>query len=375
MTGQERAGKVAIIGLGLIGGSLGLALKAAAPGLHVSGYDRDGGAARKAEKAGAVDATAKSAGEAAQAASLVIVAVPILSVTEVLEEIAPHLEAGAVVTDTASTKAAVMTWAEETLPEHVSFVGGHPMAGKETAGIDHAEEGLFRGKAYCVCPSMRATPEAIQAVTGLARLIGAEPLYMDAAEHDQYAAAVSHMPLMLSAALFSLVRSSPSWDDMGAMASSGFRDMTRLASGDPVMAMGMWRSNREALIHWLERMMSEIGTLRDMLKDAQDDELLKLFTQAQVQRDAFVAEPPRRRPEGPQEVDKGKAFLDMLIGGKMADNLRRVEKIPEMMRETPPAEAGGKKRLSLADRIAEDVKRDLEKLERDRGQPPPGSED
>jgi prephenate dehydrogenase len=186
------------------------------------------------------------------------------------------------------------------------------------------------------------------------------------------------MPLMVSTALFSLVRTSPSWSDMGAMASSGFRDMTRLASGDPVMAMGMWRSNREAIIHWLERIMSEMGRYRDMLKDAQDEQLLRVFTEAQVQRDAFIAEPPRRLPEAPLEVDKGKAFLDMLVGGKMADNLRRAEKIPEMMREAPTekgADAGGKKRLSLADRIAEDVKRDLEKLEKNRNKIEPEREE
>ena len=369
MTGREQTGKVAIIGLGLMGGSLGLALKAAVPDLHISGYDRDGGAARKAQKMGAVDSAEGLAGPAVAGASIVVVATPILSVKEVLEEIAPHLAEGAVVTDTASTKTAVMGWAEETLPEGVSFVGGHPMAGKETAGIDRAEAGLFQGKAYCICPSLRASPDAIRSVTGLARLVGAEPLYMDSPEHDQYAAAVSHMPLMVSTALFSLVRTSPSWSDMGAMASSGFRDMTRLASGDPVMAIGMWRSNRDAIIHWLERMMSEMGRYRDMLKDAQDEQLLRVFTEAQVQRDTFIAEPPRRLPEAPLEVDKGKAFLDMLVGGKMADNLRRAEKIPEMMREAPTekgADAGGKKRLSLADRIAEDVKRDLEKLEKNR---------
>ncbi|MEO6197779.1 MAG: prephenate dehydrogenase/arogenate dehydrogenase family protein [Dehalococcoidia bacterium] len=367
MSDQETTGKIAIIGLGLIGTSLGLALKAG--GLtetRIIGYDANGGTARTAQKRGAVDETESSAAKAVANASLVIVAVPILNVREVFQEIAHHLVEGATVTDTASTKADVMRWAAETLPETVNFVGGHPMAGKETPGPDQAEAGLFQGRPYCVCPSLSASPEAIKSVTGMAAVIGAEVMYMDPEEHDQYAAAVSHMPLMVSTALFTLTRSSGSWNDLGAVAGPAFTDMTRLASGDPALAMGIWRTNREALIHWLERMAGELGRFRELLKDAQDEVLLKVFAEAQFQREDFLQEPPARRPEpSGVQVDKGKALMDMLIGARLADNLRRGLPPEDDRKASRPAKSTEKDpRISMAERVAEGVKRDLEKMEK-----------
>jgi prephenate dehydrogenase len=368
----EPRNKITIIGLGLIGGSLGLALKAAGmQGVEIVGHDRERGVEKQAEKIGAIDRGEHNLPSAIEGAALVIVATPIDTVREVFQQIAPDLAEGAVVTDTASTKARVMDWAKEALPPHVSFIGGHPMAGKETHGIDHAEAGLFREKAYCICPALDATPEAIRRVTGLAGVAGAEPLYMDAAEHDQYAAAISHLPLVLAASLFTLMRSSPSWDDLGVMAASGFRDMTRLASGDPGMSHGIWRTNREAIIHWIERMIGELSRYRDMLQDAQDEALLQTFIQAQLQRDQFLAEPPRRKQAAAGEVDLNQGMLAMLVGGMMADNIRRGQKLAEMRREQAPQaatsaeqEAPKPKKMSLAEKIAEGVRKDIEKMEK-----------
>ncbi len=366
---NEGTGKIAIIGLGLIGGSLGLAIKRAGlQRVRVAGYDVHHDVLRKAEKMGAIDEAGKDIAGAVSGASMVIIATPILEVRDSLATMAPHLSEGAIVTDTASTKADVMRWAKELLPEHVSFVGGHPMAGKETQGIENADASLFEGKAYCIVPPVDATPEAIKSVTGLVHLVGAEPLHIDAAEHDQYAAAISHMPLVMSTALFSLMRESPSWMDIGAMAGPAFHDLTRLASGDPGLAHGIWRTNREAMIHWLERLMAELARYRDMLQDAQDEALLEAFATAQLQREAFLAEPPRRKPDyGRAEVDRGKALMDMFVGARLADNIRRVQKIPELMSEKvieeTDEETGQKKKVSMADKIAEGVRRDLEKLE------------
>jgi len=374
MPDQPAQQKVAIVGLGLIGASIGLALKEA--GLtttRIVGFDHDHGVARKAEKMGAIDEWHGKIRDVVDGAHLVIVAVPILAVRDAFQEIAPHLGQGAIVTDTASTKANVMRWAAEILPEGVNFIGGHPMAGKETAGVDNAEAALFQGKTYCICPVADTDPAAIRTITGLAHLVGAEPVYLDADEHDQYAAAVSHMPLVLSTALFSLIRTSPSWVDLGAMASSGFKDMTRLASGDPALAHGMWRTNREAMIHWIERMMAEMARYRDMLKDAQDEKLFEAFAEAQIERETFLREPPRRKPEQQAGVDSRRALLDMFVGGMAADNLRKAEKIPELLRQKTATEAEAevgepKRKLTLAERIADDVRRDIEKLEAKRAE-------
>jgi prephenate dehydrogenase len=364
---QQTQGKIAIIGLGLIGGSVGLGIKQSGAGLRVVGYDVDHGIAKRAEKLGAIDAAESNVASAVQDAALVIIATPILSMRDALTEVAKHISPGAIITDTASTKTEVMNWAAELLPE-INFIGGHPMAGKENQGIENAEGTLFQDKAWCICPSVDAAPSAIKSVTGLTRLLGAEPLYMDAAEHDQYAAAVSHMPLFLSTAVFTLMRSSPSWDDLGAMAGPGFRDITRLASSDAGMALGIWCTNREGIIHWLERIMAELGRYRNLLQDSQDEQLLQAFTEAQLQREHFLSEPPKREGEKGYQVDQEKAVLDMLVGGMMADKIRKMQKMPEMMREAPPQpeEEEKPRRLSAVERMSEGIRRDLEKLEADR---------
>lgn len=365
--------RITIIGLGLIGGSIGLALKQAGlSGVEIVGHSRRRETESLAERMKAIDRGEHNLAQAVQGAGMVIIATPVLTVREVMEQIADSLAEGAVVTDAASTKAHVMAWARELLPPHVSFVGGHPMAGKEHQGIENSDADLFRGKAYCICPSVDASEGAVRSVVGLARLLGAEPMFVDPAEHDVYAAAVSHLPLMVAAALFNLVRTSPSWPDMSLMASSGFKDTTRLASGDPRMAHDIWVTNREAIIHWLERMEGELHRFRGILQDSRDDELLETFARTQIDRDALLANPPKRAPEKEATVpDAGKAIMDMLVGSMMAKQIQRAQKIPELMsqpREAPGEDGEKKRKPSLAEKIADDVRRDLEKLEQKRAE-------
>jgi prephenate dehydrogenase len=374
--------RILIIGIGLIGGSLGMAVRAAKlPGLEVVGYDTDREALRQAEKAGAIDRIEHDLARAVMGASMVVIAVPVLSVREVMQAIASDLAEGAVVTDTTSTKAHVMRWAKEMLPEHVSFVGGHPMGGKEIGGIQNAEAGLFQGKAYCICPAVDATDSAVKSVLGLARLAGAEPMFVDPEEHDIYAAAVSHLPLMVSTAMFSMLRSSPAWTDMGMMASSGFTDATRLASGDPAMSHGIWATNRDAVIHWLDRMADQLREFRKMLEDAQDEALLETFAKTQIERETFLREPPRRVAEAAApKVDTGEALMSMLVGGMMAKNLKRAKEIPDIAKATPrqPSELEeGKGLPTFGQRVAEGVRKDLEKLEQKRAgqEREPGKDD
>jgi len=361
MKEQQERKRLTIIGTGLIGGSLGLALKAAGlENVEIVGHDKDRGAANQAQRVGAMDRAEHNLLRAVEGASMVIIATPVLAVREVMQEIAGELVEGAVVTDTASTKAQVMQWADELLPEGVSFVGGHPMAGKETPGIEQAEATLFAGKAYCICPSLKATDGAVNSVVGLTRLMGAEPLFVDAEEHDQYAAAVSHLPLLVSTALFTLLRSSPAWADLAPMASSGFRDITRLASGDPRMSHDICVTNREAAVHWLERMAGELHRLRDVLADARDEALLETFTKAQMERDSFLAQPPVRVMEAATSTDARQELIHALVGGWMVDRMRKAQKLPELLKQREAAK-GAQPGPTRAERIAEDIRRDLEK--------------
>src|SRR5688572_29566198 len=198
-------GKLAILGLGLIGGSMGLALsKSNAVKADIVGFDRDHEVGTRAQKAGAVQHLAVSAEAAVRDASLVIIATPIMAVRRVFDEIAPYLQSGAVVTDTASTKVEVLRWAKELLPTDVHFVGGHPMAGKEKSGPQAAEASLFAGRPYCIVPGVNAADGAVDSVVGLAESIGGKTFFLDADEHDAYAAAVSHLPLFTSVALSKL---------------------------------------------------------------------------------------------------------------------------------------------------------------------------
>src|SRR5207247_5396266 len=138
-------------------------------------------------------------------------------------------------------------------------------------------------------------------------------------------------------------------NDMGMMASSGFSDGTRLAASDPAMSHGIWATNRDALIHWLERMAEELRRYRDMLKDAQDEVLLETFLKAQIEREAFQRQPPRRQMEAATaKVDSGQALLSMLVGGALAKNIQRAKQLQENIRHAQgEGEYVGKLRTTL----------------------------
>ena len=196
-------------------------------------------------------------------------------------------------TDVASTKTSVLEWAERILPETVHFVGGHPMAGKETAGIDAADAGLFRGATWCILPGRGCAPEAVGRVEAIVRSVGAVPYYLDPAEHDSYVAAVSHVPFVAAAALVANAAGAPSWRDMQRLAAGGFRDATRTASGDVAMHRDICLTNRDAVARWLDGLIAELARARDLVlrsgeSDADREALEDFFVQAKVARDKWV---------------------------------------------------------------------------------------
>jgi prephenate dehydrogenase len=257
---------VALIGLGLIGGSIGLSLKQPAKsGFDIAGYVRNPEVASTALSAGVVDKTETGLAETVKEADLVIIATPVLTIKEILSQIAGHLPADCVVTDTASTKVQVMKWAEEMLPPTVDFIGGHPMAGKETYGIQAAEADLFRGCTYCLTPSEKASPKSIDKVTSVVKKLGAVPFFIDAQEHDRLVAGVSHLPMLLSAALVSATTQNPSWHKMSKLAASGYHDLTRLASGNPEVNAHICLSNQEAIVHWIDKFSQELERYRQLV--------------------------------------------------------------------------------------------------------------
>jgi prephenate dehydrogenase len=325
--------RVAIVGLGLIGGSIGMGLrrwseqngKSGEGALEVAGFDTDLDQQHFAKKIGAVDRAEWELGKAIRDADIVVVCTPVRAAKEVFSDIAPHLKSGAVVTDTGSTKEQVLAWAQEILPRTVSFVGGHPMAGKAQS-IEGAEADLFKGATWCVTPAVTADDAAIRNVLGMISALGAEPYFLDPGEHDAYVAGISHLPFVLAATLMNSLSKDSSWRDMKSLTAGGFRDMTRLAAGSPDMHRDIALTNRDALVRWVDEYIAALETFRSSLLEEADQgvaDLTKFFTEARDARAEWATQTTREGEllQGTQAELSKEGFGDqmgrMLLGGFM----------------------------------------------------------
>ncbi len=278
--------RVAIIGLGLIGGSIGLALHNTRTAQYVVGYDMSREACEKACRIGAIDEASSALVDTVRTADLVILATPVGSIRALLSQIASVLVPETVVTDVASTKAQVVQWAKEDLPDHVAFVGGHPMAGKEVSGIEGASATLFRNCIYCVTPTTYTTQNAIRKACALVEILEARACFLDPVKHDQLVASVSHLPFLASVALMKSVASENSWPDASILAANGFRDVSRLAAGSPAMYRDICLTNSEAIVSQLDNYIATLYTLREKIA-AQDEGIYESFVQTQRQRNEW----------------------------------------------------------------------------------------
>jgi len=279
--------RAAILGLGLLGGSLGLALHANGVAERVTGYDALPGRAERARERGALDLAAASPAGAIRAADLVVLAVPVGATRALLEAIAVSLAPRALVTDLGSTKRAVCSWAEALLPDPNRFIGGHPMAGGEQSGIEAAASELFAGAVWCLTPTAATDPAAVADAAGLVRALGARPLVVDAGRHDMLVAAISHLPLVAAAALMETVTADPTWTEAARLAAGGFRDTTRVASGDPVMARDICLTNGPALLAWLDAYQEALGRLRAAIAVGDAAAIEDAFARARAAREAW----------------------------------------------------------------------------------------
>lgn len=295
--------QVTIIGLGLIGGSIGLGLRqwsdanssGGRAALEVTGFDTDLDQQHYAQKIKAVDKGSWDLAKAVSTADLVVVATPVGAMAEIFETIAPHLKRGAVVTDTGSTKAVVLDEARRMLPRTVSFVGGHPMAGKSQS-IEAAEADLFKGATWIVAPSVHAGDDAVRTVLGMVAALGAEPYFVDPHEHDAYVAGISHLPFLISAALMNATSSDPAWRDMKTLTAGGFRDVSRLAAGSPTMHRDIVVTNRDAVIRWIDSFVDSLSEVKASLQ-ADDErarkEVLAYLTRARDARAEWATQTTR----------------------------------------------------------------------------------
>jgi prephenate dehydrogenase len=285
--------KVCIIGLGLIGGSLGLALRAGRLTERIVGYDRNTADLALALERGAIDELAGDAADAVKGADLVILATPVLAVRGLLATIAPVLASRTVVTDVASTKSQVLAWAAEYLPPGVAFIGGHPMAGSEKSGMAAARPNLLRGAVYCITPSPGVSEAATAVVEGLAVGVGARPLRIEAGAHDAAVAGISHMPFLAATALVHQTTHDVRWESWSQIAATGYRDATRLASGDPAMYRDICLTNGAAIGPMLRALAVQLNEMADNLDDR--TYLEELFVDARERRDAWLSGQARFR--------------------------------------------------------------------------------
>ena len=328
--------RVAIIGLGLIGSSIGLALKQSGGGLEIVGMDKDPSVVAKSYRIGAVDRTTSDLKSTVEGARIVILATPVMAMRDVMEAIGSRLNEDTIVTDTGSTKGAVLKWAEELLPAKISFVGGHPMAGREVSGPEAADAAIFKGAKYCVVPGRGATSEAVKAVVRMIQMIKAEPLFIGAQEHDGYVAAVSHLPMLLSTALVHATTKSPAWAEISGLASSGYRDMSRLASGDPEMHRDICVTNVEPIVAWLDEIIRELYDLRGQVSNGGDN-LLRTFIESWESRALWIY--GRQRDEKKPEIPGvGENMANLFVGDRLVG---KVKDIAGLFKRDPTKYKGG----------------------------------
>ena len=285
--------KIAIIGTGLIGASLGLAIKRAGfKDIEIVGTDKERSHASKAQSMGAIDRASGDIPSAVKDAQIVIIATPVQATKDVMEVIAPRLMDGCLVTDTGSCKSVVMEWADQYLPRHASFVGGNPMVSKYADGPSDADGNLFHNRPYCIIPAQRANRDAVKQMSEMVHSIGAKPYFIDVAEHDSFVCAVTQLPLLLSMALVGCTSKSPSWDDIAQMASTQYKDLTSQASGDPDTHKDIFLSDTKDTVHWIDAFIRELYDIRQILTRESGDKLQDMenvFTQAVEARNRWLA--------------------------------------------------------------------------------------
>ena len=259
--------RLAILGFGLIGGSVARALHAREPGSWtIAAWSPAGSGPRQAASEGVIDLAAPDPGAAISGADLVLLAAPPLACLALLDDLAGPFRAAlgreAIVTDVASTKRLLVTRARE---RGVRFVGGHPMAGREASGFGAADGSMFAGRPWVICPPEGKADEAAAVVVeGLARATGAMPIRLDAEVHDAAVAAISHLPLVLSAALVNAAMGDAGGLDEATraaasrLAATGWRDMTRLARGDEAMGAGIAATNADSLAAGIRALRDEL---------------------------------------------------------------------------------------------------------------------
>lgn len=284
-------GRLAVIGLGLIGGSLARALRTAKAVSHISGFDTNPQQGRRALELGIVDRAPDSAADAVQDADVVVLAVPVLHTSAALRDCLPKLNKAAVVTDVGSTKQSVLAEVAALcggVPPW--FVAGHPIAGTEKSGVANAQADLFKEHRIILTPHPGQSADAKRTVTEMWLKCGARVVEMEPQRHDEIFAATSHLPHVLAYCFVDMLARLDASGEIFPNAGGGFRDFTRIASSSPEMWHDVVRANRVPVMDLLERQIGELNSILSLMKSGQWDEVKQLFERARAARERYLAQ-------------------------------------------------------------------------------------
>lgn len=284
LAGVER---IAVLGVGLIGGSLALTLRRAGYSGRIAGYSRRTAESERALALGVVDEAAATPAEAVAGADLVVLGVPPGAMPALMAQIAPTCAGQAVVTDVGSVKAAVVAAGEAQFGGR--FIGAHPIAGKERHGVAAAEAGLFRHSRCVITPTATSDPRALDLVRALWAAAGCEVLEMPPAVHDEALAVTSHLPHLLAFALMEQFAAHPRSKELSRLTGGGFRDFSRIASSDPALWADIALQNREALLQAVQIYQQTLERFAEQLRQGDQAALAAGFARAKRARDAVLA--------------------------------------------------------------------------------------
>ena len=280
--------RLCIIGVGLIGGSLALALKKTGFCREIIGAGRNKERLEKALSLGVVDRIEMDYAKAVHQSDMVFVAVPLGAMKDVFKQIATALPAHAIVTDAGSAKLCVIQDAEKAFGLKINqFVPGHPIAGTEQSGVEAAFDSLFQRRRVILTPLESNSPDAVKKVRAMWQAAGAEIDEMDARHHDLILAGTSHLPHILAFSLVDCLHRLDDVDEVFKFAAGGFRDFTRIASSDPTMWRDICLYNRDAVLAMMQRFQNEVDEVRDAVEKEDGKKLIEIFSRAKQARDDF----------------------------------------------------------------------------------------
>ena len=261
--------KITIIGVGLIGGSFGFALKEKKPNFKIVGIDKQE-IIEKAIARGAIDEGTVNLKEGIKEADIVIIATPVKTILNILTQINPFLKKGCVVTDTGSTKGQIVERADKVLSKDIFFIGGHPMAGSEEYGIESANPHLFQDRTYILTPTKKSNLIAIEKIFSLIKMIGANRLILNPLEHDRIVGAVSHLPQIIAVSLINMVSEliqKENNNNYFKAVGEGFKDITRIASSPYKIWEDICYTNKEIILEMIQEFRNYLGVIEDKLKN------------------------------------------------------------------------------------------------------------